>query len=718
VESTLLVTPDRLRAFFHPNNIALVGATDKSRWSRSTYINLQNFGGRGDNKIFLVNPNRPVIHGQAAVPSLLDIAEPVDLAFVMVSTGQVLQVLKDADAADIRNLVILTSGFSEMGSEGSALERDVLAFAHAHNQVLLGPNGNGFINVSGQLTPYGLPVVPPLIPGPVGVVLQSGALASSVLTLAQARNVGLSLLVSMGNEAMISATDVMNYLIEDEATRVIAVFLESIRHPEEFERVARKALAHKKPIVALKIGRSAQSARTAMAHTGALVGDDAVNDAALRQLGVIRVNSLEDMITTAGLLGYTPPLLGRRMGVVTPSGGACDILSDRAADEGIELPDFAPQTAADLKKIVPEFSTVHNPLDVTGFVVVDGTLMRRALAVVANDPGLDFILCLTDPPRIEPADPAPMIEQYEQLRDIVKHSRTPVVVISNTCIDVTPFGRFVLERCNLHFVGGMEHGMSAIGKALWWYEKCRSDATRPFDVEPAVPIAAEAGTWSEHEARLFLAANGVPVVPGVLATSADDAVAAANQVGYPVVVKIQSKDIPHKSDVGGVALNLKSEAEVAEAFHTMLVSVREKVPGSRVDGVLVSPMRSAGLELLVGIVRDPLWGLVLAVGMGGVFVEVLKDTALRVLPVSRGEIRTMLDELRSAALLKGARGRASADLDGLVDVIYRIAQLALRHSGSLQALEVNPLWIHGSQIEALDALVSVGGTTHERVGGV
>ncbi|GMA63763.1 acyl-CoA synthetase [Alicyclobacillus fastidiosus] len=550
---------------------------------------------------------------------MLDIEEPVDLAYVMVPTTQVLQVLRDADAANIRNLVILTSGFSEIGPEGSALEREVLEFAESHNQVLLGPNGNGFVNVSAQLTPYGLPITPPLKPGPVGIVLQSGALASTVLTLAQARNVGLSLLVSMGNETMMSATDVMDYLIEDESTKVLAVFLESIRQPKEFECIAKKALAHGKPIVAMKIGRSEHSAKTAMAHTGALVGDDAVNDAAFRQLGVIRVHSLEDLITTAGLLGYTPPLTGRRLGVVTPSGGACDILSDRATDEGILLPEFAPETVDRLKEIVPTFSTVHNPLDVTGFVVVDGTLMRRALAVVSNDPGFDFLLCLTDPPRAEPEDVGPLFDQYGQLRDVIQRSNIPIVIVSNSSIDITPFGRSVLEKFNLHFVGGMEHGMSALGKAVWWHEKYRETKAQSHAYE--IPRGPEgrlpAGEWSEHAARAFLAEHGVPVVPGVLAGTLDEAINAANSVGYPVVLKVQSPDIQHKSDVGGVALGLQSEAEVRDAFERILASVKQHVPNCQLDGILVSPMRGDGIEMLVGVVRDALWGPVLAVGMGG-----------------------------------------------------------------------------------------------------
>jgi acyl-CoA synthetase (NDP forming) len=562
------------------------------------------------------------------------------------------------------------------------------------------------------LTPYGLPITPPLSAGPVAVVLQSGALASSIMTLAQARNVGLSFLVAMGNETMISATDVIDYLIEDEATKVIALFLESIRQPDEFARVARKALASGKPVVALKIGRSEESARTAMAHTGALVGDDAVNDAVFRQLGVIRVSSLEDLVTTAGLLGYTGPLPGRRMGVVTPSGGACDILSDRAQDEGIDLPPFAPKIVHELKQIVPAFSTVHNPLDVTGYVVVDRTLLTRALQAVTNDPGLDFILCLTEPPRVAPEDPAPVYEQFEGLSQIVKESKRPIVLVTNTGLDITAFGREVVDRYGLHFVGGMEHGMTALGKALWWHENYRASQDfaggKQLQVSKTSDNAYGIEAWSEYQARQFLQQHGVPVVPGLLANSPREAIEAALELGLPVALKVQSQDIPHKSDIGGVRLHLRTVREVEEAYHAIRMNAERRAPGSRVEGILVSPMRQAGTELLVGVVKDPLWGLVLAVGLGGVFVEVLKDTSLRVLPVDRAEIVAMLEELRGAPLLKGVRGGVKADLEQVVDAIYRLTLAALSVSDQLQELEINPLWVHGAEVEALDALIKWG----------
>src|SRR5260370_15518647 len=378
------VPAKQLHRLFHPRSIALVGATDNSRWSIYTFENLKNFGFSGP--IYLVNPNREIVHGERAYKTLGDLPEPVDLAFVMVATPRVLPLVQEAARLGTTNFVVLTSGFSEMGEEGAELERELLAFSREHGLTLLGPNGNGFINVTARITPYGLPIAPPLRAGPVGVVLQSGALASAVLAFAQGHAIGLSLLVAMGNETMISVTDVVDYLLDDDSTRSIALFLESIRHPDELRRVAEKARARRKTIVALKIGRSEASSRAAFAHTGALVGNDAINDAALRQLGIIRVSSLDDLLTTAGLAGYTEPLPGRRMGVVTPSGGACDIISDLADEGGLEIPEFAPETIQQLQTVLPPFSTCHNPLDVTGYVVVDSSIQQRSLEAVVTDP--------------------------------------------------------------------------------------------------------------------------------------------------------------------------------------------------------------------------------------------------------------------------------------------------------------------------------------------
>jgi acetate---CoA ligase (ADP-forming) len=711
-----------LRELFSPQAIALVGATDKSGWSVNTHLNLRvhEFGG----PVYLVNPRTEVVHGERAHRSLSELPGPVDLAYVMVPTAAVLDVLTEGADAGIRAFVILTAGFGETGPEGARREAEIVAFARQRGLTVLGPNGNGYINAADGITPYGLPIPVPLLRGPVGIVLQSGGLASAVLSLAQARNLGISLLVSMGNESMLSVTDVVEHLIDDPATRVIALFLESIRQPAEFATAARRALAAGKPIVALKVGRSDTAQHTAQAHTGALTGDDAVIEAVFRRLGVVRVRSLEDLIITAGVLAGLPPqgFPGNRLGVVTPSGGASEIIADRAEDEGLALPPFAPATTAALKAMLPAFADVANPLDVTGYVVVDRTLLGRALEIVVTDPGLDVVLLLADVLRDEPADPALPRMLYEANARRIAGSPRPVVVVSNALTDITPAGRKLLAGSGYPYVaGGIEHGMTAIGAAVRW-SRARSESQindlSSMDIEGLLPgslrmtgredeigtedsvpasAGAAGGVWAEDRAAGFLAGCGVPVVPARAVGDEAAAVAAAGELGYPVVVK--AAGLAHKSDTGGVRLNLGDEAAVRDGYRAVRV-----VAG---DGpVLVQPYRTGGVELIAGIVRDPAWGLMLAVGLGGIWVEVLQDAALLPLPVRAGEVEQALRELRGAAVLRGARGTPPADLPAVATVITKIAAVAAALGDRLESLEVNPLLVRGDQVEALDALIT------------
>lgn len=701
------IAPERLHTFLRPRSIALIGATDNSRWSSSTFENLKRFNFSGP--IHLIHPHHEIVHGERAIKSLRNLPEPVDLAFIMVPTQSVLSVVKEATEMGTKHFVILTAGFSEVGLEGAKLEHELHTFALNHDLIILGPNGNGFINVTDQIIPYGLALSPPLVPGSVGVVLQSGALASAVIAFAQAHAIGLSLLVSMGNESILSVIDVVDYLLDDEATQTIALFLESIREPEELRRIANKARERHKPVIALKIGRSELSARSALAHTGALVGNDIINDAALSQLGIIRVHSLEDLLVTAGLASSTGILPGRRMGVVSPSGGACDIISDLAADKDIILPDFAAETVDKLQVVLPSFSTIHNPLDVTGYVVVDGTIQRRALAIVGNDPNIDAVLYITTIEGSSQTQVETVLSQYDLLKETILAVKHPVILVTNTCLNLTPIAHMALERTGLHLIAGLEHGIRALERLLWWSAQMQTQPeTSPEEaspIPPTPPILKEK-TCSETQGRMLLQEAAIPIIPGELATSEDEAVHSARSLGFPVVLKIQSTEITHKSDVGGVILHLNSEDAVRRGFRTMMKQIEIACPGAKIDGVLVSPNRSGGTELLLGIVRDPLWGLVLTLGLGGIWTEALKDISTRVLPVQRNEIESMLSQLRGFALLRGDRGHTPVDLHAVSAIIYRISLLAQMLGPQLAAFEINPLWIQGSHIEVLDVLVS------------
>ncbi len=698
-----------LGALFEPKSIALIGATDKSPWSLNTLRNIQA-SGFADEHIYLVNPRTPEVHGLKTYPSIESLPEVVDLVFVMVPTGAVLETLQSAVAKGTRAAVVLTAGFGEVGEEGKRLEQELVDFAAESGLALLGPNGNGFINAAEGITPYGLPIGRPLIQGGVGVVLQSGALASSVLLLAQTRNVGISFLTAMGNEAVLSVTDVMQYLIDSPKTKVIALFLEAVRDTEEFRAIARKALLAGKPIVALKVGRSDLGAQAALAHTGALVGDNAVNATAFDQLGVSRVTSLEELIVTAGLFDSIGSLPGNRMVVVTPSGGASEIIADRAEDEGISIPPFAPETKAVLTDIVPSFATVQNPLDVTGYVVIDRTLTRRALVAATQDPGFDFAILNVDLAKAEGPDHAGAVEFLKATADVLDDLPMPVIPIGTAFGDITEYGRRLQSESGFPYVlGGIDKGMQAIGRVVSWSERHRAavaagDNGGSAQHEEIVVEGAE-GIWTEHRASQFLTDHGVSVVPSRLAASADEAVAHAEEFGYPVVVKAVADGLGHKSDIGGVRLNLENADDVRNA-HDDIIEALNKIDATGVQ-TIVQPQRSSeGVELLVGIVRDPAWGLTLAVGLGGIWVELMKDVVLRVLPVGKDEIKHAITGLKAYPLLDGARGRKPVDIDALAAEIATIADLAYRLGDKLEALEVNPLRASADRIEALDALMT------------
>ena len=704
-DGRLGLDPARLRAFFHPESVALVGATDRSRWSISTYENWTSYSeGR---PIYLVHPHHTTVHGAKVAPTLEAVGEPVDLVYIMVPTDRVLDVMAEAAAVGIRNAVILTAGFAEMGPAGMELQDRVVALAAAHGMVVLGPNGNGFVNAAGRRVPYGLPIAPPLTAGPVGIVLQSGGLASAVVAMAQARGIRPSLVVSMGNEAMVTLTDVLDYLVEDDATQALAVFLETVRQPAHLRQVATRALEAGKPIVALKVGRSQAGTQAALAHTGAVAGDAATTKAALEDVGIVLVESLEDLLATAGLAGSRPGRLGRRLGVVAVSGGACEIIADRATDEGIELPPFPEPTMARLPDVLPPYANPQNPLDVTGYVVVDPTLAVRTLEVVLEHAGTAFdeVLFQTTVPRVAPPDPGPLLSRLRRLAELRRRSDVPIVLQSSSSSDLTGFAADVMSELDLHLLDGIEHGMAALGAMVRWQER-RQARLAQLALAPPDPIAVPdgaVGVWGEARTRTLLADHGVPVVPSVLALDADAAVDAAAAMGGPVVVKVASDALVHKSDVGAVALDLRTPDDVRREAGR-LCDLAKSVGGGE-PGVLVAPMRRGGVELLVSVRRDPVWGALLTVGIGGVWVEIFADAALRILPISAEEVGTMLGELRAAPLLDGARGGPPVDRGALVDAILAIAELGQGLGEALDTLEVNPLWAGPDGCEALDALV-------------
>ncbi|MBP2367747.1 acetate--CoA ligase family protein [Pseudonocardia parietis] len=710
------ITPQRLASLFRPRSVALVGASDKSNFSAVTYRNLVEFGHA--DRTYLVNRRGAETHGRPTVTSCAAIGEPVDVAFMMVPQAGTLDALSDAAAAGIRNAVVLSAGYGEAGEAGRAAQAELVAHAESLDMVLLGPNQLGFANFV-----HRTPVTPiPGLPhesGPVALLSQSGASSSAMLDFAGVAGADLSYMVTLGNEAMVTAGHVLDYLVDDEHTRAIAIFLETVRDPAVFRAAARRAAAAGKPIVALKAGSSELAARTAAAHTGALVGDDRTVDAVFRDLGVIRVDSIEDMLITAGTAARLGRLARPGIGVVSISGGACDILADRADDLGAELPAFAPATVQALDAIMPSYGTVHNPLDVTGAAIIDPTLFTRAIEAVSADPGVGVVAVVNSLPWMSDGRPYSGQVFADAIGDGMQNAAGPVVYVNQVLQPITAYTREVMARARVpHVIPGLRQAVVALHNLAWWSDATRDavsgtpQAATPQAAtsQPGTPVAvpeasARRGAWSETAARALLTEAGIPVVPGEAATSARQAAKAAAGFGGPVAMKVVSPDVLHKSDIGGVRLGVTGDEAVAAAYDE-ITTAASNVPGTRVEGVLVSPLRSGGTELLVGVVRDPDWGPVLAVALGGVFVEVLGDSALSPLPVSPVRARALLESLRGAALLHGVRGTPPADLDALAEVVARVGDLALALGDDLESLEINPLHVSGSTIEALDAVIT------------
>jgi acyl-CoA synthetase (NDP forming) len=540
-------------------------------------------------------------------------------------------------------------------------------------------------------------------------------MARATYQFAQAHGVGSTLWASVGNSAVLTSLDVLDYLVEDESTRAIALFLETVREPDRLFELGQKALRAGKPIVVYKAGRSEEGMRSAMAHTGAMATNDAVVDAAFRQAGMVRVESIEELVATAGTFGYSARLpSGRRMGVVTSSGGGCNIIADLASLNSLALPAWQDETRAKLAEHLPEFASILNPLDTTGFghararprpTKAEDDLMEIAV----EDDGIDFMFSMMTPlPDERPEDPTFIETRMKIIGEIVAAAPVPIFLSSNTCLDVSPYAQSLLSENDLFLLPGVDLAVTALGHVTRWVEQRNS--LLESTAEELTPALESTGpttrTWAEDEGRALLEAAGVPMVPACLVSSAAEAADAAVKLGGPVAMKICSRAIAHKSDVGGVVLGVDGAEAAATTYDSIMETVARNVPDADIRGVLVSPMREPGQELLVGITVDPTFGPVLAVGLGGVWVEIMKDTSLRVLPVSTDEVRRMLEELKGAALLRGARGSEPADLDALSAAIVSISRAALSVGPVLDTLEVNPLRVRGSRVEALDVLVT------------
>lgn len=450
----------------------------------------------------------------------------------------------------------------------------------------------------------------------------------------------------------------------------------------------------------MKVGRSEVSAKVAQAHTGSLVGDDSVFDAVCLQLGIIRVNSIEELMITAALLEKTGPLSVPGVALVSLSGGACGMFADHAQACGLDLPTLSDATQAALREVLPEYASTLNPLDITGGAIREPELWEKALPLVGADPSVGLVLVSSAVPA-QPSEKRTQIEQGTSIARGLALSPVPGILMSQTLQPFTVTTGEFLEETG---VPGLSYSIEYTARAVSHLCRWSKQLSKSSAATVATTYQASEKPRSESEVLRFLDSQGVPVIPSVIASAPQDAVDHARTLGGGVAMKIASRDIAHKTEVGGVKLNVKGDEDVAAAFSSIMDSARRNAPQAQIDGVLVAPMRDAGIELFIGTARDPQWGPVIAVGLGGIWIELLKDTSVRLLPVNREVALDMLLGLRGAKLLQGFRGSEAADLIRIADVIVKVGDAAMALGPELEALEINPLLVNGADVEALDGL--------------
>ncbi len=693
-----------LTTLLQPRSIALVGASDRSPWSRGAFQNLRTVGYGGT--LHLVNRRGGTAHGQSVANSCAAIGQPVDTALLLLPAEALADALADLAEAGIRNAVALAAGFAELGPAGAALQERLVSTARQLDIAFIGPNCMGFLNFANHAACWtGVLRTPPL-QGCIAVVSQSGAIANSIAHFAHQQGVGLSCMVSTGNEASVDSSEIIDYLISHEPTKVIAVFAETFRNPRHFRAAAERALRAGKPLLALKVGRSEATAIAAQSHTGAMVGDDRVFDGACRQLGIVRVDSIEELVLTADLMSKVGTLSGDGIGIVSFSGGICELAADYAEDQGVELPRLSEKTAKALRGVLPAFATASNPLDITGASIRNQDLFEQTLRIMATEPAFSLIVCILEVPTGHNNDWADLyLNSVAAIGRAFNDSVIPAVLVSHTMKFVSDRSHELIKAARLSYVpAGCHMSVRAFRHAIVWSSMRRALPGRKI---PSAHAGKEiAVPRSEREVLRHLEAFGVPVVPFVLVSDEREAIAAAARFDAPVALKISSPGIAHKSDVGGVILNLAGPEEVACGWRKVMEAVKNAQPGALLEGALVAPMRQGGIEFFVGIKRDPQWGHVIAIGLGGVWIEVLDDMSLGLLPLDEEEVRRMLSELRASRVMRGYRGSPLVDVDALAAVIVRIGNAALALGPTLATLEVNPLLVAHDRIEALDGLVT------------
>lgn len=693
-----------LDTFFAPSSIAIIGASRDSTKIPGlllAFLRKNAFSGQ----IFPINPNYPDIDGLKCYPSIAAVGQAIDLAIVIIPAKAVLGALQDCAAVGVRNAIIISSGFAEEGGDSAGMQDAIAALARKTGMRISGPNAEGFYNEPMRVAATFSPTVDVKPDAPrllatrrrIGIVAQSGGIGFAIYNRAKALGIALSYVISTGNESDIGAGEFFDYMVQDRSTDVILLFLEGIRDTEKFLAAAKRAAETGKPVIVTKVGRSGAGERAAASHTASMAGWTAAYDAIFAKYGFIVSNDLDEAVAIAAVLTTSPMPKGDRVAVVTVSGGGGIWGADTVSAQGLQVPELSAPVQSAIRGMIPSYGSARNPVDITAQAVHSGGLQKTIELLNASDE-IDTILVV-----ISMSSETRMPFKIPELKPVIDAQAKPIVFYSYTL--PSQFARTTLAEAGVVILSGLTH----VGVAM---RQLVQRATFKLPVSEASPPRAAAmqigaGPLSEHDSKRLLRETGIKLPDEILVTERTQLKGAISRVGFPLVMKIQSPDIPHKSEVGGVRVGIVSEDDALSAYDAILNSARRTKPNAAIQGVLVGPMAKKGVEIIIGAVKDATFGPILMVGLGGITTELFKDVVYRPAPVGEAEAAAMLRELKAWPLLDGFRGAPKADVPALAALISQLSNFAARHQDRIAEVEINPVLVHpqGEGVTIVDALV-------------
>ena len=695
-----------LDSFFAPDSIALIGASrdhEKIPGRLLSMLRKNEYPG----KLYPINPNYGDIDGLKCYPSISDVGQPIDLAIIIIPARAVLGALEQCAAAGVKNAVIISSGFAEEGGDSMAMQDAIVALAKRTGMRISGPNAEGFLSEVQKVAATFSPTVD-VKPGHVplvatkrraAIVAQSGGIGFAIKHRAKALGVAISYCVSAGNESDLGAGEFFEYMVQDASTDVILLFLESIRDVDKFLAAAKRAAEVGKPVIVTKVGRSGAGERAAASHTASMAGWSAAYDGVFAKYGFIISNDLDEAVAIAAVLTTNPLPKGDRVAVLTVSGGAGIWGADTIALQGMQVPELSASIQSEIRKLLPSYGAAGNPIDVTAQGVSSGGLQKSIDLLDVSDE-VDAILVV-----LSLSSEVRMPFKQAELKPVIDAQNKPIVFYSYTLPSV--FARAELAKSGVVVLSGLTHAGVAM-RRLVESSKFRL-APPPLGVAQPRDLSAHltSETLSESDSKALLRDAGIALPDEVLVTERGELDAAIARAGFPLVMKIQSRDIPHKSEVGGVRVNIATKGEAFAAYLALLDNAQRHRPDAAIQGVLVGPMAKKGVEIIVGTMTDATFGPMVMVGLGGIITELFRDVIYRPAPVSAAEAAAMLAELKAAPLLHGFRGAAKADVPALSELISQVSLLAAGLRDQIAEIEINPVLVHaeGQGVTIVDALV-------------